>query len=90
MSMAPSFAERATRAEAGKKYPAWRDGRPPGPRGHVLHAVTDKPAGVLLHSGFLALCGRSVRWPMEPEFDVDDEAACLACAVAILVAEAGA
>ena len=85
-----SYAERATKAEPGKKYPAWRDGRPPGPHGHVLHAVTDQPAGVPMQSGFLALCGRSVRWPVEAEFDVDNEAACLACAVAILVAEAEA
>ncbi len=85
-----SFAERATKAEAGKTYPAWRDGHKPGPHGHVLHAVTDKPAGVPMQSGFLALCGRSVRYPVEPVFDVDYDASCLACSVAILVAEAEA
>jgi len=82
-------AERASKAEPGKTYPAWRDGRD-GPRGPVLHAVTDRSAGQPLHSGYLALCGRSVRWPVAPVFDPDDEASCLACAVAVLVAEAGA
>lgn len=82
-----TFAERASKAIAGKQYPAWRDGRAPGPHGHIVHAVTDKPAGDPLKAGFLALCGRSVRYPMEPVFDVDSEASCLACSVAILVAE---
>lgn len=81
-------AERATRAEPGRTYPAWRDGRPITTRGPVLHAVTTRSAGDPLHSGYLALCGRSVRYAVEPVFDPDDEQSCLACAVAILVAEA--
>lgn len=83
----PNYAERATPATPGRVYPAWRDGRPITPKGPTLHAVTDQPAGDPLHSGFLALCGRSVRYKVEDRFDPDDFTSCLACAVAIILAE---
>lgn len=82
-----SQAERAQPAEPGRVYPAWRDGRSiPAGRGPRLHAVTGRPAGDPLHSGFLALCGRSVRFAVLDEFDPDDDESCLACAVAVLLA----
>lgn len=75
-------------AERGRDYPAWRDGRKISSSGPRLHAVTDRPAGHTYRSGFLALCGMSVRYKVEDVFDVDDPQSCLLCAAAIIGANA--
>lgn len=67
-------------------YPAWRDGKRITERGPVLHAVTDRPSGKTFRSGFLAVCGRSVRFKVEDVFDLDDDLSCWECA-AIVAAE---
>lgn len=77
-------------AEPGRVYPAWRDGRRIGPLGPTLHAVTDQRSGHTFRAGYVALCGRPVRFKVEDVFDPDDDFACLTCAVAVITANAGA
>jgi hypothetical protein len=76
MALVPS------KAEPGRIYPAWRDGR----RKLVVHAVTDRRTGNTYASGFAALCGRPVRFPVVDEFDPDDDDACIECAAIFVVA----
>lgn len=76
-------------AEPGHVYPAWRDGRRVGNHGPRLHAVTDQWSGQPHHSGFLALCGRPVRFKVEDEFNPDDDQSCEDCAIAIIIANQG-
>lgn len=84
-----TFQDKATAAEPGRVYPAWRDGRRFGDAGPKLHAVTEVASGNTFQSGFLALCGRPVRFPEADEFDPETDQACLECAVAVLVANGG-
>lgn len=75
-------------AEPGRVYPAWRDGRRLTANGPTLHAVTERRSGHTHASGWLALCGRPVRFKVEDVFDVDDDNACIECAAAVIVAGA--
>lgn len=79
---------RPQKAEPGRTYPAWRDGRKITDRGPKLHAATNIESGHSTRSGFYALCGRPVRYKVEDVFDPDDDQSCLECAASHVSANA--